>query len=40
MRDSDQSTYLFWTGIEELFRRETVAALLDRYVDLLEHHVK
>jgi hypothetical protein len=26
---------MFWTGSADLFRRETVAALLQRYLDLL-----
>ncbi|HEY5933623.1 MAG TPA: amino acid adenylation domain-containing protein [Kofleriaceae bacterium] len=39
MLDLERSSQLFWTGSEELFRRETVAAWLDRYVAILEQEL-
>jgi len=35
LMDTGASAWLVWTGCEQLFRRETVAALLRRYVDVL-----
>jgi acyl carrier protein len=35
MTDNGSGAQLLWTGFSQLFRRETVRALLDRYVDIL-----
>jgi hypothetical protein len=35
MMDNGSHAQLLWTGFSQLFRRETVCSLLDRYVAIL-----